>query len=44
MKLFLKVLLFAAVAAAALVGLSLLDDEKNNRYISVYDTEENDPY
>ena len=44
MKLVLKLLVFASAVLAALVGLSLLDEEKNNRYISVYDTDDELPY
>lgn len=40
MKQFLKIVLFAAAAVAALAGLALLDDEKNDRYVSVYDSDD----
>lgn len=44
MKLFWKLLLFVLAVGAALVGLSLLDQEKHERYVSVYDTDDEIPY
>lgn len=44
MKMFVKLFVFIAAIVAALVGLSLLDDEKNNRYISVYDSDGDLPF
>lgn len=44
MKMFVKLFVFISAVVAALVGLSLLDDEKNNRYISVYDSDDDLPF
>lgn len=44
MKVILKLLVFASAVLAALVGLSLLEEERNNRYISVYDTDDDMPF
>ena len=44
MKVILKLLVFASAVLAALMGLSLLEEERNNRYISVYDTDDDMPF
>lgn len=45
MKKFLKVFTFLALAAAALVGLSLLEEKnQKDRYISVYDSDDDMPF
>ena len=44
MKMFVKLTVFVSAVVAALVGLSLLDDAKGERYISVYDTDDDRPF
>ncbi len=44
MKMFVKLLVFLSALTAALVGLSLLAEEKENRYISVYDSDDDLPF